>query len=289
MKPAYTFRIGVPKNDRLFNEISSLLNQASIWSEPRKRQLFVDLKQHNASLILGRASEIAISLNDGTLSCGFTGRDLIKEFCDDEVVEVLSLGIGKCKLVFAVPIEEINEPVSFWNGKHVATSFVRLSESYFKKLGITPHLKEVSGGVEGKVATGEADAVIDLTETGTTLDANGLRIKDVLLETEIVFAARKSSISDERVQMIKNRLEGVMLARKSIMIEYMIPKEKLQEAIAIAGGQKSPTVATIYGDDRFFGVKIVEPIERENEIMDKLSSIGAVGIFSVLIHNTRMS
>jgi len=288
MRPAYSFRVGVPKNDRLFTEISSLLNQASIWDEPRKRQLFVDLNHHDMSLILGRAGEIALSLNDGSLSCGFTGRDLILEFCDENVVEVLPLGIGKCKLVFAVPSEEKSNEYSFWNGKHVATSFVRLTKEFFAKKGFSAIIKEVSGGVEGKVATGEADAIVDLTETGTTLDANGLKIKEILLETEIVFASRKDMVNDERVQMIKHRLEGVMSARKSIMIEYMIPKEKLQDAIRIAGGQKSPTVAQIFGDDRYFGVKIVEPIERENEIMDKLKSVGAVGIFSVLLHNTRV-
>lgn len=288
MKPIFSFRVGVPKNDRLFNDISSLLKQAAIWSEPQKRQLFVDIQDHHLSLILGRAGEIARSLNDRTLSCGFIGRDLLNEFCNGDIVEIFPLYLGKCQLVFAVPEGDVEKPISFWNEKIIATSFVRLSKRYFDKHNVKPNIKEVAGGVEGKVATGEADAIIDLTETGTTLSANGLKIKDKLLDTEIVFVAHRDFIHDERIHLIKNRLEGVRLARQSIMIEYMIPKEKLQDAITVAGGQKSPTVAAIYGDDRYFGVKIVEPLERENEIMDKLKSVGAFGIFSVLLHNTRV-
>lgn len=288
MKPAFKFRIGIPKNERLFNDISSLLAQSSIWDEPKRRQLFVDLVNHQVSLVFGRASEIAISLNDGTLSCGFTGRDLIQEFCDQDVVEIFPLGMGKCKLVFAVPHEFKSANLSEWNGKTIATSFPKLTESYFAKSGVKPVIKEVSGGVEGKVATEEADAIVDLTETGTTLEANGLVVIDTILETETVFAVRKELAADARVDMIRSRIQGVMMARKSIMIEYMIPKEKLADAIKVAGGQKSPTVAPIYGDDRYFAVRIVEPISRENEIMDQLKSVGAVGIFSVLLHNTRV-
>lgn len=288
MKPKYRFRVGIPKNDRLFSEISSLLYQASLWDEPRRRQLFSDLHDQELSLIFGRAGEIALSLADAKLSCGFTGRDLILEQATADIVEILPLGIGKCNLVFAVPADLKEKPLSYWEGKTIATSFVHLTTDYFEKAGTRVHVKEVSGGVEGKVATEEADAIVDLTETGTTLEANGLLIRDRLLETEIVFAARREFLTDPRVSMIKNRLEGVMTARRSIMIEYMIPKEKLDEAIRVAGGQKSPTVAPIYGDDRYFAVRIVEPKSRENEVMDKLKAIGAVGIFSVLLNNTRV-
>ncbi len=287
MKPVYKFRVGIPKNDRLYPEIASLLNQASIWRDPSRRRLFVDLDKHNLSLIFGRASEIALSLSDGTLSCGFTGRDLILENGNDQVTEIMPLGIGKCSLVFAVPQDKASEPIGYWEGKTIATSFTRLAGEFFKRSGITVHLKEVTGGVEGKVATEEADAIVDLTETGTTLEANGLKIRDILLETETVFAAQKALAEDPRIELIKTRLTGVMLARESIMIEYMIPKEKLQDAIKVAGGQKSPTVAPIYGDDRYFAVRIVEPRNRENEIMDQLKQAGAVGIFSVLLNNTR--
>ncbi|MBN8705799.1 MAG: ATP phosphoribosyltransferase [Bacteroidetes bacterium] len=288
MKPLFKFRVGIPKNDRLYPEIASLLTQASIWRDPSRRRLFVDLEKQEMSLIFGRASEIALSLADGTLSCGFTGRDLILESGNTEIEEVLALGIGKCSLVFAVPQDLINEPISYWEGKTIATSFTRLTREFFEKNGVSVHLKEVTGGVEGKVATEEADAIVDLTETGTTLEANGLKIREHLIQTETILAARKEVVNDPRIELIKTRLTGVMLARESIMIEYMIPKEKLGDAIKVAGGQKSPTVAPIYGDDRYFAVRIVEPRNRENEIMDKLKSVGAVGIFSVLLNNTRI-
>ncbi len=288
VRPQFPFRVGVPKNERLLGELMSLLSQAALWRDPKKRKLFVDLPETGLSLILARAGEIAVSLADGSLACGFTGRDLIEEHAAaGEIEVVLPLGLGRCDLVFAVPTELRAEPMARWSGARVATSFPNLTRRFFAEHGLEAQIKAVTGGVEGKVATEEADAIVDLSETGTTLEANGLSVAQTILRTEIVFAARKEAVADPRVGLIAGRLRGVMKARELILIEYMIPRDRMAEAIRVAHGQRSPTISPIHGEPDLFAVRVIEPKDRENEIMDGLQKLGAEAIFSIQLHNSR--
>ena len=168
-------------------------------------------------------------------------------------------------------------------GRRVATSFPRITESYLRSHGAEVHLVTISGSVEVMVALGVADAIVDLVETGSTLAANRLRILAEIGQYETVLIQNRDCRQPEMADRVVRRLEGVVIARSYSLLEYNIPKAKLAEAERITPGFKSPTVNRLEDPD-WFAVRVMVPRKDVIAVMEKLEALGASAILEDADH-----
>ncbi|MCA9223175.1 MAG: ATP phosphoribosyltransferase, partial [Planctomycetales bacterium] len=217
---------------------------------------------------------------------GITGSDLIQE-AGVEVIERLSLGVGRCRLSVCVPEDAPIESAEQLDGHRVATSFTRVTERFFASRQANIHLVPLSGSVEIMIALGVADAIVDLIETGSTLAANRLRVLEDIGRYETVLIQNREQRFSETADRVVRRLEGVVIARAYSLLEYNIPRIKLAEAERITPGYNSPTVNALE-DPAWCAVQVM--VERKNviDVMERLEAIGASAILETQITNCRL-
>jgi ATP phosphoribosyltransferase len=240
------------------------------------------------TLVFLPASDIATYVGEGNLDLGITGQDIVAE-SETEVVELMKLGFGKCRLGVQTPVKDgVASPASL-AGKRIVTSFPVITREYFKQFeaegGPVTKIKYVSGSVEAACSLGLADGIVDLVETGTTMKAAGLELISTILQTEAVLIANPHSTRQKLVQTIHQRILGYITATKYKMVTYNIGKDKLEAATAITPGRKSPTINTLTNGD--FAVSAMVEQNRIADIMDQLHDIGATDIIVCNIENCR--
>jgi ATP phosphoribosyltransferase len=261
------FRIGVPSKGRLSEIAGELLKEAGLSFRRSERSLFA------------RCRDIPIDM-------GITGSDLVAE-SGAEVVERLDLGVGQCRLAICVPEDsEIREPRQI-DGRRVATSFPRNTQTYLKQHGAAAHLVKLSGSVEVMIALGVADAIVDLVETGSTLAANHLRILDEIGRYQTVLIQSRDCKQTELADRVVRRLEGVVIARSYSLLEYNVPRAKLAEAEKITPGFNSPTVSSLEDPD-WCAIRVMVKRSQVIEIMERLEVLGASAILEMQITNCRL-
>lgn len=281
--------LAVPKKGRLFERINELLKGIGIRYRRENRLDVAICKDLNLKLVFLPAKDIATFVGEGNIDMGLTGQDMIAE-SNVDVEELVKTGFGSCKLALLAPTKDgIKDPKELL-GKRIATSFPHLTTQYFNKLdaatGPSTKIRNISGSVEAACGLGLADAVVDLWETGTTAKAAGLGIVDILMETECVFLANKHSEHKEMIQLIRQRIEGYLLAKQNAMMYFNVEKAKLDKATEIAPGKKKPTVSPL-SDPEWVSVGAMVAMKQVNNIMDQLQQLGATDIFIVDIVNCR--
>ncbi|KAJ8107495.1 hypothetical protein ONZ43_g6716 [Nemania bipapillata] len=219
---------------------------------------------------------------------------------------VLDLGFGGCKLQVQVPEKGIYNSPKDLVGKNIGTSFVHLAEKYFAKLeaevdleqaqtgdlpaGSTGKLRtkiiELSGSVEAACALGVADGIVDLVESGETMKAAGLKPIDTVVETTAILIKSRNPSNPELVDLIAQRIRGVITAQKYVLCQYNIRRSTLMEATKIAPGKRAPTVTTL-DEEGWVAVSVMVEKKRIAPIMDQLSKIGAHDILVLDIKNSR--
>ncbi len=266
--------IAIPNKGRLSQPTVDLLAQAGIRIENSGRRLVASTNNPDINVLLARAKDIPRYVAMSAADAGITGYDMVVESGVDVEV-LLKLGFGRASLVVAAPSDSGIKSVEDLEGKRVATEFSRIAENYFKEKGVNVEIVEVSGACENAPHIGVADAILDLTSTGTTLRMNRLEVIDRVLETEAVLIANKERKDSFGVRALVTAIQSVINARGMMYLMMNVPADALEKVKQIVPGLKGPTVMKVESDDTMLAVHVVVPENKLFEVVEELKRIGA--------------
>ncbi len=280
-------RIAVPNKGALSDDALALIKEAGYRCRRTDRELIVCDDENEVEFLFLRPRDIAVYVSRGILDIGITGRDLALD-SESEVVELLALGFGRSTFRYAVPVGSDLIPDRL-DGCRIATSYANLVQADLRKRGVSASVVHLDGAVEISVRLGVADAIADVVESGRTLQQADLKtVGDPILYSEAVVVARNRSKADDlSVRRFLSRLQGILMAREHVMVEYDIPRSLLEAACAITPGIESPTVAPL-NDPRWAAVKAMARRRDINRMMDELEELGAKGILITDIRTCRI-
>ncbi len=231
-----------------------------------------------------RAQEIAKYVEQGVLDCGLTGKDWIME-SRAEVMEIEELlyaksGLGKIRFVIAVSKDSQIKTIQDLNGKRIATELVNVTKDFLKKNKVNAEVEFSWGATEVKVPE-LVDAIAELTETGSSLEANNLRIIDVILESTTRLIANKNSMKDswkkKKIREIALLLNGAIDALSKVGLKMNTERKNLSNLLAILPSLKNPTIAELSNKD-WVAVEVIVEEKWVRKIIPKLKEAGAQGI-----------
>ncbi len=273
--------IAVPNKGRLSEPAIELLKESGIKIESSERRLLVPTNNPKIEVLFARARDIPHYISNGSADVGITGYDMVVE-SDADVEIVLKLGFGKAKLVIAVPMDSEIKSVEDLDGKRIATEFRNVAKKFLKNRGLNVRIVEVSGACENAPYIGIADAILDLTSTGTTLRVNNLRVVEEVLETEAVLIANRDAMKKFEVKALVTSIQGVLNAKGMMYLMMNVPSKILDEVKKIVPGLKGPTVMKVEDGD-MLAVHVVVQEDKLFEVLEKLKKVGARDILIVPI------
>jgi ATP phosphoribosyltransferase len=235
-------------------------------------------------LRLLRAQEIGRYVDHGFLDCGITGRDwIVENGADVEVITDLRYSKATSwptRWVLVVPNDSPVQSVKDLQGKRIATEAVEMTKKYLAKHGVEAEVEFSWGATEVKVPE-MVDAIVDITETGSSLRANKLRIVDTLMESYPQFVSSKPAARDEwkrqKMETLVLLLKGALEARHKVGLKMNVPTAKLEEVVACLPSQRSPTVSHLASPE-WVAVETVIDEATVRNIIPRLKSLGAEGI-----------
>ncbi|MFN8170014.1 MAG: ATP phosphoribosyltransferase [Candidatus Nanopelagicales bacterium] len=282
----HVLRVALPNKGQLADPARAMLLEAGYPAAHSARELVVQDPDNDAEFFFLRPRDIATYVANGQLDVGITGLDMLIDSGNESDV-LLELGFARSAFRFAVPKAEAGD-VSVLTGKRIATSYEGLLRSHLADLGIEATVVKLDGAVENAVALGVADAVADVVETGTTLRQAGLVVVgDPILVNQAVLVRRVGAPDDPAVDTFVRRLQGVIVARAYVLVDYDIRAELVEAACAITPGIESPTVSPLH-DAGWVAVRAMVPKREVHRIMDELYDMGARGILVTDIHACRL-
>ena len=277
-------RIAVPNKGSLSDAASGMLREAGYKQRSDNRDLILIDSGNNVEFYFLRPRDIALYVGSGELDAGITGRDLLND-SETDAVELLGLNFGNSTFRFAKPIGSKIDSIS---NLKIATSYPTLLGKYLESKNISAQVIKLDGAVETSVKLGVADVIADVVSTGTTLRQAGLEIFDnPIFFSEAILIGRENQIGNADLQVLVRRLQGVVIARQYILMDYDVPNSLLVQACALTPGIESPTVSPLQASD-WSAVRAMVKREQTNEIMDKLWELGARGILVTDIHACRL-
>jgi ATP phosphoribosyltransferase len=278
-------RIAVPNKGSLSQAATDMLRESGYRQRTDTKELALVDVESAVEFYYLRPRDIALYVGEGTLDVGITGRDLLLD-SGAKAEEVLGLGFGRSTFRFAGPTGRYTD-VSQLQGARIATSYVGIVRQFLAERGLEATVNRLDGAVESSVQLGVADVIADVVETGSTLAKAGLEIfGDPILESEAVLITRGSE-PPAGFDVFRRRLEGVMVARSYVMMDYDIPEERVGEAVEMTPGIESPTVSPLHREG-WVAVRAMVPRARAQRVMDELWTIGARGILETDIHACRL-
>ena len=274
-------RIAVQKSGRLSEKSLDIIKSCGIEFSDDARVLRTFSSNFPLEFLFVRDDDIPTYVNDWVADIGIVGKNEYDEKGYDLKI-VRDLGFAACRLSIAVPNDFDYKGLSSLEGKRIATSYPRITEKVLKEAGVNASFVNVSGSVEITPQVGIADCISDLVSTGTTLKMNGLKEVEPIYYTSAVMISRKSFEEEEKERFdILNRLlvrmDTVSLAKHKKYILFNLPKKNLNEAAAIIGGMKSPTVTPLLDSD-WVSVQSVVSEDRFWQVFENLRELGAEGI-----------
>jgi ATP phosphoribosyltransferase len=277
-------RLGIPKGS--LEEATIELFRKSGWRlSSGGRSYFPSVDDPTLRCNLVRAQEMARYVAGGTLDAGITGRDWILEN-GVEVTVVRDLVYSKATLrptrwVLVVPDDSPVQKPEDLRGKRIATELVEYTRRFFAERRIEVEVEFSWGATEAKAAEGLVDAIVEVTETGTTLRANGLRIVCELFQSNPQLIANAAALADpwkrDKIEQIGMLLLGALRAETMVMLKLNVPTDKLEAIVAMLPSITAPTVSNLYGKD-WFSVESVIEEKVVRELIPRLLKAGAVGI-----------
>jgi ATP phosphoribosyltransferase len=280
-------QIALPNKGSLSQAAIDLVREAGYHCRRYSRELVVRDKSHPIEYIFLRPKDIAIYVSRGLLDLGITGRDLALDSQAD-FEELLPLQFGRSTFHYAVPQESALTPEGF-GGLRIATSYANLVEQDLESRGLIAEVVHLDGAVEIAIRLGVADAIADVVESGRTMLEAGLKtVGEPLVASEAVLIARDRAVTgNPLVKQFIERINGIVVAREYVMVEYDAPKEMLEMACIITPGIEAPTVAPL-SREGWVAIKSMAKKNEVNEIMDKLADMGAKGIIVTPIRTCRI-
>ena len=277
-------RIAVPNKGSLSETAAEMLHEAGYAGRRDPRALTVADPRNDVEFFYLRPRDIATYVGSGALDVGITGRDLLLD-SRSPAVEIASLDFGESTFRFAATAGRFSD-LKDLEGVRVATSYPGLVGDFLTANGVTAVLVALDGAVESAVRLGVADAVADVVSTGSTLRAQGLEIfGPVILESTAVLISANSELPG--IAVLQRRLQGVLVARQYVLVDYDVELTNLDAATAITPGIESPTVSPLH-DPNWVAVRAMVPRADTNHVMDELYAIGARAILVSSIHAARI-
>lgn len=284
--PEATLRLGLPSGS-LQNATVELFGKAGYRVSIDSRSVFPRIDDEKISTVLFRAQEISRYIVEGVIDCGLTGYDWVVENGNEQdVVEVCELEYSRAsanpiKWVLAVPEESDVRTPEDLKGGIVSTELVGVVKRYFQQKGIDVQVEFSWGTTEIKARI--ADAIVDCTETGSSLKANNLRIIDTLLKSTTRFIASKKAWETpwkrEKLENMAMLLKGAIDARSKVGMKLNAPKNKLQDIVGFLPSEKSPTVSQL-ADANWVAIEVILEEKQERELIPRLKRAGATGIIT---------
>lgn len=277
-------KLGIPKGS-LQNATFALFKRSGWTINVNSRSYFPEINDETIDCAICRAQEMSRYVENGTLEAGLTGKDWIAENSSDvHVVENLiysKVSARPARWVLAVPYDSPIKTLEDLNGKKIATELLAFTERFFKERGIAVDVEFSWGATEAKVVSGLADAIVEVTETGSTIKAHGLRIIHELMQTNTQLIANKKAWENpqkrEKIEQIALLLKGALLGEKMVGIKMNVPQEKLAAVIDLLPSLNAPTVASLYHSD-WFSVETVVDTGVVRDLIPELLKEGAEGI-----------
>lgn len=276
-------RLGLPKGS-LQESTLKLFKKAGYAISVDSRSYYPDFDDAEIQAVLIRAQEMAKYVDDGVLDAGLTGKDWIMEQGAD-VREVAELnyakgGLRPVKWVVAVPNDSKIKTLKDLKGKRIATELVGFTRKYLKSKGVKAEVDFSWGATEVKPPH-LADAIVELTETGSSLRANNLRIVETILESSTRFIANKKAWKDawkrEKMENIVLLLQGALAAEEKVGLKMNVPEKSLKRVMSLLSSLHSPTISQL-SDRGWFALEVVIAEKTVRDIIPRLKAVGAEGI-----------
>lgn len=276
--------LGIPKGS-LEESTVALLQRAGYRLSVAGRSYFPTIDDEEISVIMFRAQEMSRYVEDGILDAGITGSDWIAENNSD-VVEVAELVYAKRNLrpvqwVLAVPTESPVKKVQDLEGGIVATELVKLTQQFFAAKGVNVKVEFSWGATEVKARL--VDAIVDVTETGSSLRANRLRVVETVMSSTPRLIACKASWAQpwkrEKIENVAMMMTGAIEAREKVGLKMNVPRSRLGEVTALLPAEKSPTVSDL-ADADWVAIEVILEEQIERDLVPRLKKAGASGIIT---------
>jgi ATP phosphoribosyltransferase len=276
----------VPNKGSLSEPASLMLTEAGYRQRADHRELVLIDSDNDVEFFFLRPRDIAVYVGSGELDLGITGRDLLLD-SGAAAEELLELGFAGSTFRFAARPGLIGKP-SDLKGKRIATSYAGLVERHLAALNVDAEVIRLDGAVETSIRLGVAEVIADVVETGSTLRQQGLEVVgEPILRSEAVLIRRGSVGDTPQVTQLLRRLQGVLVARRYVMLAYDVPSAQVDAAVELTPGIESPTISPLHREG-WFAVQAMVPRKDTNRIMDELYDIGARGILVTDIHACRL-
>ncbi|PKN60859.1 MAG: ATP phosphoribosyltransferase [Deltaproteobacteria bacterium HGW-Deltaproteobacteria-11] len=277
-------KLGIPKGSLEDNTVE-LFKRAGWRITYDSRSYFPDIDDEEIACSLVRAQEMSRYVQDGTLDLGLTGRDWIVEN-DSSVVTVQDLiysktSTRKARWVLVVREDSPIASLEDMQGKRISTELVRFTKSYFKERNIDVQVEFSWGATEAKVVEGLVDAIVEVTETGSTIRANKLRIVHELMQTNTQLIANPSAWEDpwkrQKIEQIRMLLNGALQALGKVGLKLNVSKENLGRVVLLLPSLKAPTISNLYSEE-WFAVETIVSAGIVRDLIPLLREAGAEGI-----------
>ncbi|MFH0714261.1 MAG: ATP phosphoribosyltransferase [Candidatus Diapherotrites archaeon] len=276
-----TIKMGIPKGSLQCSTVE-LFKKAGFNLNINERNYYPSVDDPEIECMLVRAQEMAKYVQDGALDCGITGKDWIEE-TESKVVEVIELlyakqGLGKAKWVLAVPENSPFQSVKDLQGKKIATEVVNLTKKFLQKNGVQAEVEFSWGATEVK-APNLVDAIVDITETGSSLKANKLRVIETVMETTTRFIANPKSMQDaekkRKIEEVAMLLQSALEAQKRVLVMMNVSNSNKEKVLEILKG-KDPTISELKSGG--VDISVILDREKERNMIPQLAAAGATDI-----------
>ncbi len=283
-------KLGLPKGS-LEKPTIELFAKSGWKIKPASRNYFPEVDDPEISCSICRPQEMSRYVEDGVLDCGITGKDWILENQSD--VEVIAdliyskVSRKPTRWIIAVPGDSDIKSLEDLEGKTIATELVGYSTRFFAERGINVDIEFSWGATEAKVVSGLADAIVEVTETESTIKAHGLRIIHEMMSSNTQFIVNKKAWADpwkrEKIENISMLLQGALRAENIVGLKMNVPEENLEAVIAVLPSMNFPTVAPLY-NKKWFSVETAISEHEVRDLVPLLLKSGAQGIIEYVLN-----
>ena len=277
-------KLGIPKGS-LQNATIALFRRSGWDININGRSYFPEINDNTIECAICRAQEMSNYVESGTLDAGLTGKDWIAE--NESDIHVVSdliyskVSSRPARWVLAVPYDSPIKKLEDCEGKKIATEMTNFTRRYFKERNINVKVEFSWGATEAKVVSGLADAIVEVTETESTIKAHGLRVILEMMQTNTQLIANhevwKDAQKREKIEQIALLLKGALHGEKMVGIKMNVPEDMMDEVIGMLPSLNAPTVAPLY-HTKWFSVEIVVSSDVVRDLIPELMKHGAEGI-----------
>ncbi|HSW97509.1 MAG TPA: ATP phosphoribosyltransferase [Candidatus Saccharimonadales bacterium] len=272
-------KLAIQKQGRLTDETLELLRQSGLAFESSKQKLFSTCRNFPLEILYVRDDDIPDYVASGTVDLGIVGLNVLNEK-RPKVKKLLELGYGFCSLIIAIPKESTIQTIAELKNKTIATSYPESTKKFFKENNIPVEIVKISGSVELTPALGVAQAIADLTSTGSTIAINDLRILTKIYDSESVLIANKETLFNGKkilLEKLLTRFNGVLAAKEYKYVMMNAPESIIPKLKKIIPGLKAPTISPL-AQKEWISIQTVIKEDIFWETIELLKKLGATGI-----------